>query len=105
MERSTERALWAFTAPEIALQVVLFLLLAATVFGDSSFFSSVSRQIQTAALVFFAIELLIPVVVYLDLRRRSERSGTLWVHAAAMPVFNIVALMAYLEDRKKKQNE
>ena len=77
-DRSTERALWAFTAPEIALQVVPFVLLAANLFGGSSFVPSVSRRIQMAAFVFFAIELLVPLVVSLDLRRRPERSDTLW---------------------------
>lgn len=101
-QESTERVLWAFTAPELTLQFILFLLLAASVFGDSWLFSSMSHQIRTAALVFVTIELLIPLWVYLDLRRNPERSDNTWVHIAAMPLLNIFGLIAYLADRQKK---
>lgn len=104
-DEATERGLWALTAPELAALVVLFVLLAASVFGDSSFFSSVSRRIRIAGLVFVAIELLIPLWVYLDLRRSPERSDTIWVHAAAMPLINIFGLIAYLADRDQKEDE
>ena len=101
MDESTERALWAFTAPEIAAVAVLFVLLAASVFGDGSFLSSVSRGVRLAALVFLAVELLIPLWVYLDMRRNPVGLDTVWLHAAATPLLNVFGLVAYLDARRR----
>lgn len=74
-------------------------------FGDSSSFLSVSRQIRMAALVFLGIELLIPLCVYIDIRQSPEESDMIWVHVAAMPVLNFFGLVAYLVDRKVKREQ
>lgn len=104
VDESTDYVLWGFTAPELAAQVLLLILLAVNMFEDSSPLWSVSRQIQIAVLAFLMIELAIPLYVYLDIRQNPERTDMIWVHVAAMPLLNIFGLAAYLTYRKPKQN-
>ena len=105
VEEATERILWIWTLSELVTIAVFFLLLAASIFGGSSFLSTVSRQVRIIALGLLVIELLIPLFVYLDLRRSPNRSDTIWMHVAAMPLLNILGLMAYLTDRNQNQQE
>jgi len=54
-----------------------------------------------AAWLFLGSELLVPVAVYLDIRRRPDDVDPLWIHAAAMPILNVFGVLAYLEDRRR----
>lgn len=100
-----ERALWIWTASEIAVLVGLFGLLAASLLGRTAALSYVSRQVRMGALVFLTVELLIPLWVFFDLRRRPDDPGHFWMHVAAMPGINLFGLLAYLQDRKLKRAE
>ena len=77
VNEDAERVLWIWTLSELVVITVLFLLLATSSFGKSSFLASVSRPIRLAALAFLAAELFIPLFVYLDLRRRPGSSDTI----------------------------
>ncbi len=105
VDEATERVLWIWTLSELALLGVFFLLLAASLFGEGSLLSTVSRQVRIIALGLLTVELLIPLFVYLNLRRSPHRSDTIWIHIAAMPLLNILGLMAYLADRNQNQQE
>lgn len=105
MDESHRYLFWVYTLPELVVVAGTFLLLAVSELGGGSFLSSVSRPIRLALLAFLAVELLIPLWVWVDLRRRPERSNSLWVHAAAMPVVNIFGLFAYLADRNDGDDE
>ena len=104
-EESIERALWIWTGAEVFVLLVLGWLLWASVSGGSTFLASVSRPYRLAGLVFVGFQLLVPLVVFLDLRRRSEEPDYLWVHVATMPVLNVVGLVGYLEARKRSRRE
>ena len=103
------RVLWVWTPPELIALVAVFSLLAASVVGTPPLFaaelSSVSRLARGAALAFIAIELLIPLWVYIDLHRHHESTDSLWVHVAAMPGLNLVGFVAYLQERKRFRSE
>ena len=103
-DESTERVLWIWTAPELAAIAVLGWLLIESLTGRATFLSSVSRQLRLGALAFVVVELLVPLWVYLDLRRRDD-SGTMWVHVAAMPLLNLFGLVAYLDYRRRSSGE
>jgi hypothetical protein len=55
--------------------------------------------------VFLASELLVPLGVSVDVRRRGGDVDPVWVHAAALPLVNVVGLLAYLEDRRRGASE
>ena len=97
--------LWVWTASEIALLVVLFGLVAASLAGRTSLFQSVSRPTRMVALAFLAVEVLIPLWVFFDLRRRSDNLDSFWMHVAAMPGINIFGFGAYLQARKLDREE
>lgn len=96
-----ERVLWIWTLTELAAVAIVFLLLAASTFGGGSILATVSRQVRLVAVGVLAIELLIPLFVYFDIRRSPNRPDTIWIHVAAMPLLNIFGLMAYLADRSR----
>ena len=104
MDEAHRYLFWAYTLPELVVVAGAFLLLAASVFGGGSFLSSVSRPIRLALLAFLAVELLIPLWVWVDLRRRPDEGNSHWIHAAAMPVVNLFGLVAYLADRSDDRN-
>jgi hypothetical protein len=58
-----------------------------------------------AVAAFLVVELAIPLWVYYDLRRAPEGMSPLWVHAAVMPVLNILGLVAYLSERNRRRSE
>lgn len=101
VDDGTERALWAWTAMEIAGLLALAVGLAASLSGRTSWLSSVSRQVRLGALVFVGVELLIPLLVYADLRRNPGRSSGIWLHAAATALVNVFGLLAYLVARRR----
>lgn len=101
VDDATERVLWIWTGSELAALVVVLWLLWNSVFGASAFLSSVSRQVRLGALAFVVVELLVPLWVFADLRRRGDASGTMWAHVAAMPFLNLFGLVAYLDYRRR----
>jgi len=100
-----DQGLWAFVVAETAMVGVAFVLVVDGVFGTGGFLTSASRPLQLGVLGFLALELLIPVGVYLDVRWNALDMDHVWVHAAAMPVINVVGLIAYLEARKRATEE
>lgn len=91
--------LWWWTVPELAVVVVLLGLVVASLLGRTATFSTVSRPLRLAAAAFLTVEVLIPVWVFLDLRRRPD-VDSFWIHVAAMPGINLFGLVAYLQQRK-----
>jgi hypothetical protein len=102
VNRDAERALVGMTLAEIALLVFVGGLLAASLFGEGSLLGDTSWTLRAAALGFVVVELLIPLWVYLDVRRRSDGADRVWIHVAAMPLINLFGLAAYLADRSRK---
>ncbi|ESP89072.1 hypothetical protein [Candidatus Halobonum tyrrellensis] len=94
-------------AADVAGLVALAAYVVVGVFGDGGLLASASGPVRLAAVAFVAAELLIPVWVFLDVRRRPEmrERGMLWVPAAAMPVLNVFGLAAYLVERDRKAGE
>lgn len=105
VDEAMERVLWIWTLSELAAVTIVFVLLTASTFGDGSFLATVSRQLRLVAVGVLAIELLIPLFVYFDIRRSPNNPDAIWMHVAAMPLLNIFGLMAYLADRSRTQNE
>ena len=99
-----ERVFWLWTLLELGVFSVVFLLLASSTLGGGSFLTTVSHQMRLIAMGVLAIQVLIPLFVYFDIRRRPNGSDPIWIHVAAMPVLNIFGLIAYLEDRSRTQN-
>ncbi len=94
------RVLWAWTLPELLVVAGLFVAFVGSLTGHVALFSSVDRPLRVAASAFLAVELAIPAWVYLDLRRREDPRGSVWVHVAAMPGLNLFGLLAYLSHRR-----
>jgi hypothetical protein len=101
MNRDAERALLAMTVGEVALLVSIGCLLALSLFGGGSFLADTSRSVRTLTLGFVVVELLVPLWVYIDIRRRTDDPDRVWIHVAAMPVINLFALAAYFADRTR----
>jgi bacteriorhodopsin len=105
MADATDRVLWIWTVAELAGLAALLVLLVASVTGETAFLSSVSREIRVAAAAFVAVELLIPLLVYLDVRRQPDGPRTIWLHAVATPVVNVLGLVAYLAVRTRRSEQ
>ncbi|PSP55369.1 hypothetical protein BRC82_05330 [Halobacteriales archaeon QS_1_67_19] len=103
-EDAAESVLWVWTIVELLFFVVLFGLLFESVTGSENVLSSLSRQLRLAALAFVGGQLLAPLWVYYDLRRRHD-SGLLWVHVTAMPLLNVFGLLGYLAHRQRRSAE
>ncbi len=99
MNAGTERALLGMTLAEVALLAVIGVMLVLSLFGDGSFLADTSRAVRAAALVFVVVELLVPLWIIFDIRRRTDDPDYMWIHVAAMPVINLFGLAAYLADR------
>ena len=95
----------ALVVPELVLLSLLALLLGLSLTGRSSFAATYSFVIRLAAFLFVLVEILIPAGVYLDVRRRPDDPDLTWVHAAAVPVVNVLGVVAYLEDRQRALGE
>ena len=101
MERA-ERVLWIWTAGEVALFAWLLWVLWTSLSGGATPLVSLSRPLLLAGLAFAAFQLLVPLVVFLDVRRREDDPGYLWVHVSAMPLLNVFGLVGYLEERRRR---
>ena len=99
------RLLWLWTAPELLALVAVFGLLIASLLGTPPAFAeeleTVSRPLRVAGVAFVALELLIPLWIWIDLERHQGSAGSLWVHVAAIPLLNLCGLVAYLQDRQR----
>lgn len=104
MERA-EHVLWIWTAGEVVLLVVVGWLLWGSLYGGTGVLASISREVRLAGLAFVVFQLLVPVVVFLDIRRRDDDPGYLWVHVVAMPVLNVFGLGGYLAERRTRKPE
>ncbi|MFC7070476.1 hypothetical protein [Halobaculum lipolyticum] len=100
-----EHALWAFTLPELVGVAALLALVANSVFGGGGFLASTSRPLRLALLAFLTVELLIPIAIYLDMRRLADPPDRVWLHAAAMPILNLLGAIAYLDRRNRRLRE
>lgn len=98
---ASEPSLWPLTVAELAALAAAFVLLAASLTGATPLLASVSRTARLAALAFVAVELLIPAYVVYDSRRSGLETSELWVHAAAMPVISLFALVGYVDERRR----
>lgn len=98
---ATEPSLWPLTVAELFGHVVALLVLVASLTGRVSLFASVSPAVRLAALAFVAVELLIPAYVWYDSRRSGLETSEVWVHAAAMPVISLFALVGYVDERRR----
>jgi hypothetical protein len=102
MNRDAERALIGMTIGEVGLLLLIGGLLTLSLFGGGSFLADTSRSVRALALGFIVVELLVPLWVYFDIRRRTDNPDRVWIHVAAMPVINLFALAAYFADRSRE---
>jgi hypothetical protein len=92
-------ALAVFTVAEVVVLGVLAALLGAGLFGDGDFLAGVARPVRLVALGVVLVELVIPVYVFVDVRRRGM--DAVWVHVAVLPLVNVLCLAAYLVERRR----
>ena len=86
---------------ESALLGLLALGLVQGFLGHPGTFSGLSTLSRAAVLIAVVVEFAIPLAVYVDVYRRTDGPDWVWVHAATMPVVNLLGLVAYLEDRNR----
>jgi steroid 5-alpha reductase family enzyme len=91
--------------PEVVALFVLWVVILSGLLGVSTAFTSYPLSLRLAGLAFLTLEWAIPLGVYLDLRRRDDDPDRMWVHAAALPVVNLLGVIAYLEDRRRSRGE
>jgi len=103
MNESDAQVLRIFLVWELGALLVLFGIVAGTFVGIETPASPFDRSLRIAALAFFAVELLIPLAVYLDMRGR-ESVDEIWLHVSAMPVVNVVGLLGYLDARNRARD-
>ena len=101
MNRDAERALIGMTIGEVSFLILVGCLLVLSLFGNGSFLADISRPVRFLALGFIVVELLVPLWVSVDIRRRTDNPDRVWIHVAAMPVINLFALAAYVADRSR----
>jgi hypothetical protein len=99
------RVVLALVVPELVGLSLLLVLLGLSLTGRTTFAATYSFPLRFAAFAFVLVELLIPVGVYLDVRRRPDDPDLTWVHAAAVPVVNVFGVVAYLEERRRALGE
>lgn len=93
--------LWAWTAWEITFQILGIVILAGSIFGYTSVFSTFSTDIRLGVVLALAVNLSLPLIVYIDMRRNMAEPKHLWIHATAMPFLNVIGFLAYLEARNR----
>lgn len=93
--------LWPLTIAELAGIALAGIVLVASLTDATTLLASVSRPVRLAALAFVVVELLIPAYVYFDSRRAGLVTSDVWVHAAAMPVISLFALVGYVDERRR----
>lgn len=99
-----DRVLWIWTIGEVLVLLAVGWLLLNSLVGPAGALASISREVRLAGLAFVTFQLLVPLAVFLDVRRRDDRPGYLWVHVAAMPVLNVFGLVGYLEERSRSRD-
>lgn len=104
-ESEYEPRLWPLLVSELLFLAGGVVVVAASLLGRSALLTGYSVRLRAAALVVLTVELLIPLGIYLDLRRRQDDPDTEWLHAAVMPVVNVFGLVAYLEGRRRQLEE
>lgn len=92
-------ALLVLTVGEVVLFGVVAALLASGLFAGGDFLAGVARPLRLVALVVTLVELVVPVYVLVDSRRRGIDG--VWVHVAVLPLVNVVGLAAYLMERDR----
>jgi 4-amino-4-deoxy-L-arabinose transferase-like glycosyltransferase len=92
-----------FVVLQTLLLGALAVLLAFGFAGTGGAFAGLGPVARAAALLVVLLELAVPLAVYVDIRRRTDDPDPVWVHAAMMPVINILGLVAYLEDRQRSR--
>lgn len=104
-ETEYEPRLWPFLVSELLFLAGGVVVVAASLLGRTALLTGYSVRLRAAALVVLTVELLIPLGIYLDLRRSPDDPDTGWLHAAVMPGINVFGLVAYLEDRRRQLEE
>ena len=104
-DQEHEARLWPLIVSELLFLVGGFALVAASLLGRTTYLTGYSVRLRLVALAFLVVELLVPLGVYLDLRRRPDDPDRTWLHAAVMPVVNVFGVLAYLEERRRKREE
>jgi hypothetical protein len=97
------RILLAFVLFESSLMGLLAVGLVRGFLGPSGTFGGLSTLARAAVLLALLVEFAIPLAVYVDVARRDDDPDWVWVHAATMPVVNLLGLVAYLDDRKRSR--
>lgn len=100
-----EHILWIWTLGEVSLLAWVGWLLVRSLVWNAGVLVGLSRSLRLVGLAFVVFQLLVPLAVYLDVRRREEGPGMLWVHVAAMPVLNVFGLVGYVEARGRPTGE
>jgi len=103
MTGSHRRVVGAFVLLESCLMGLLAVVLARGFLSPAGTLSGLSVTLRVALLLFVLIEIAVPVAVYVDVARRDDDPDWVWVHAATMPVINLLGLVAYLDDRKRSR--
>ncbi len=63
--------------------------------------AGLSPPVRAAGLVVVAVELVVPMAVFVDVYRRPDDPDWVWVHAAMMPALNLLGAVASLEDKRR----
>jgi len=100
MDAAAERYLVVLTLGEVLLLCYLAALLAHGLFGDGTFLVDVPRSRRLVALAVLVVEAAVPSWILFDVRGHDV--DTVWVHVAAMPLVNLLGLLAYLDERKRR---
>ena len=101
MAGDDSRALLAFVVAESLLLGYLAAQLALGFAGPDGAFPALSAPARIALLLVVLLELAVPIAVYVDVRRRDDDPDPIWVHAATMPVVNVLGVVAYIADRQR----
>ncbi|MDS0281200.1 hypothetical protein [Haloarcula onubensis] len=98
-----QRAMLAFVLAQTLLLGLLAVQVARGFVGSAGAFTGLSPVLRLALLLVVLTEILVPLAVYVDVARRTDDPDWVWVHAATMPVVNLLGLLAYLDDRKRSR--
>lgn len=105
VDDSIESFLWWLTLSEILFLIILFFMLIGDILGYNQLFNFLSYKTKIIAVLFLVIELLIPFIVYIDVKRTGDQINSIWIHASAMPIVNIFGIIAYLIQKNQKLNQ
>lgn len=68
----------------------------------STVLDAYSVGLRLVAAAFLVVEMLVPVVVFVDLLRRPDDPDFEWLHVTLLPLVNLLGALAYFEDRRRK---